>query len=362
MNNILAQLLPAIGICFLILFMMNRFKKYHIKFTGDSLDGGPQKIHSSPIPRIGGCGIFLGILGASFFITSQNNLLINLFILSTSPFFLIGLIEDLHSHISVKYRFLALFFSATLVVLVAGFRIEDLGFKYANALLATDLFATLFSAFAITGLINSFNIIDGLNGLCSFITLIIISSIFCISMVYSDIDLAGVCLISIGAIIGFLIWNYPAPKFFLGDSGAYLCGGLISLLSIALVSRNNQVSPWFLFSLNVYPIFETIFSIYRRTYNKNSHPGKADRAHLHSLIFKRLLSKRRLFSLGNFHNSNSISSGLIFIFYFFWSITCVAFHKNSMALIFLSIIFIFLYLYVYKNIINFKTRRLVFLS
>ena len=80
----------------------------------------------------------------------------------------------------------------------------------------------------------------------------------------SDPVLAFACLIVIGAIGGFFIWKYPRVLIFLDDGGAYLPGYQIASLSILLAVRNPSASPRFALLVNAYPIFETLFTIWRR--------------------------------------------------------------------------------------------------
>jgi UDP-N-acetylmuramyl pentapeptide phosphotransferase/UDP-N-acetylglucosamine-1-phosphate transferase len=93
----------------------------------------------------------------------------------------------------------------------------------------------------------------------------------------------------IGAIGGFLLWNYPRGLIFLGDGGAYLIGFVIAELSVLLVARNPSVSAWFPLLLSFYPIFETLFTMYRRIVIGKRHPGLPDAAHLHQLIYRRIV-------------------------------------------------------------------------
>ena len=67
-----------------------------------------------------------------------------------------------------------------------------------------------------------------------------------------------------GATAGFLVWNYPRGLIFAGDGGAYLWGVVIAMASVLLVQRHALVSPWFPMLLLIYPVWETLFSIYRK--------------------------------------------------------------------------------------------------
>src|SRR5258708_38722627 len=92
----------------------------------------------------------------------------------------------------------------------------------------------------------------------------------------------------IGALLGFLAWNYAKGKIFLGDGGAYLLGFWLAELSGLLVVRHPEVSPWFPMLLLVYPIFEALFSMYRRRVMQGQSPAQPDRMHLHQVIYTRL--------------------------------------------------------------------------
>ena len=87
---------------------------------------------------------------------------------------------------------------------------------------------------------------------------------------------------------GFLVWNYPRGVLFAGDGGAYVWGVVIALASISLVQRNAEVSPWFPLLLLIYPVWETLFSIYRKLARGVS-PGMADALHFHQLIYRRIV-------------------------------------------------------------------------
>jgi len=99
-------------------------------------------------------------------------------------------------------------------------------------------------------------------------------------------------LAMLGALLGFLIWNYPKGKIFLGDGGAYLLGFWLAEVSVLLVVRHPEVSPWFPMLLLIYPVFETLFSIYRRKILRGESPGQPDCSHMHQMIYMRLIRFR----------------------------------------------------------------------
>jgi hypothetical protein len=92
-----------------------------------------------------------------------------------------------------------------------------------------------------------------------------------------------------GAIAGFLVWNYPFGRLFLGDGGAYFLGFMLGALSILLVTRNRAVSAWFPVLVLAYPLVEVAFSVYRRKVLRGRAAGLPDAAHLHQLLYKRIV-------------------------------------------------------------------------
>ena len=78
---------------------------------------------------------------------------------------------------------------------------------------------------------------------------------------FGDNEILLICICVVAAILGFLFFNYPKGLIFLGDGGAYLIGFLVALLTIVLLSKNSEISPWVAILINIYPITETVFTI-----------------------------------------------------------------------------------------------------
>ena len=144
------------------------------------------------------------------------------------------------------------------------------------------------SVLAVAGIANAVNIIDGLNGLASMCVILMLAALAYVGFQVDDRLIATVALAGIGAVLGFFLWNYPSGIIFLGDGGAYFLGFFVAELCILLLLRNpGEVSPQFPLLLCFYPVFETVFSIYRRTVLRSQPPSMPDGIHLHSLIYRR---------------------------------------------------------------------------
>jgi UDP-N-acetylmuramyl pentapeptide phosphotransferase/UDP-N-acetylglucosamine-1-phosphate transferase len=256
--------------------------KWHGRF---SLDGthGVQKNHSIPCPRIGGLSIFVGLAVVYAFTRGDSDEILAALLVASLPAFCFGFLEDLTKRVSVRARLLATMASGGLAWSITGTSLTQLGVPGLDTLLAWLPFSVLFTAFAVGGVANAVNIIDGFHGLASGTVAICTGALGVIALRAGDVALAQTCFMVCTVIAGFLVVNFPSGKIFLGDGGAYMLGFLMAWLAIMLPVRNPGVSVWASFAACGYPIFETLFSIARRVWLR-SHPGLADSHHLHSLI------------------------------------------------------------------------------
>jgi UDP-GlcNAc:undecaprenyl-phosphate GlcNAc-1-phosphate transferase len=270
-----------------------RYQHLHEKVSSDHDLSGPQKFHTHAVPRIGGVGIFLALVISAWLshsiLSLERDLLLLQICMCALPAFAIGLIEDLTKKMGVKTRLIATAASAYMGVYFLNVLITKIQIPGVDWDLSISVIAIIFTIIAVTGLANAYNIIDGFNGLASMVAIISLLAIGYVAFKANDPVLASTCLIVIGAIGGFFIWNYPRGLIFLGDGGAYLIGYLIATLSILLVIRNPSVSPWFALLVNAYPIFETLFTIWRRKVHQGKSPSLPDGAHFHSLIYRRVI-------------------------------------------------------------------------
>ena len=211
------------------------------------------------------------------------------------------------------------------------------------------------TCFAVAGVSNAFNLIDGYNGLAGVVAVIILLGLAYIADLVGDRVIMVGALTMVGAIVGFLIWNYPNGHIFLGDAGAYLIGFAVAELSVLLVARNPVVSPWFPFLLSFYPIFETLFTIFRRRVVSKKSPGMPDAAHLHQLIYRRLVR----WAVGSsvvYDQTlrNALTAPYLWVLSSLAVIPAILFWKNTLALSVSTVLFAFIYSYFYWRIIRRK--------
>lgn len=274
-------------------------KQWHGAFSMDQAKG-IQKFHTMPTPRIGGVALLAGALATWLALPGytqqgqETRELLGLVLLGGMPAFVAGLLEDITKKVSVKARLLATALSGLAFALLSGYWISGVNLPGVDYLLAWAPIGLLFTAFAISGIANSVNIIDGFNGLASGVVVLMLLTLAAIAWRVDDFVVLNIALCGVAVVLGFMLLNFPKGLIFLGDAGAYCLGYLVAALAVALTIRNpGAVSPWAMLLVCGYPIIETLFSVYRRLSRKcRRNPGTPDASHLHSLVYRRVVSRK----------------------------------------------------------------------
>ena len=295
------------GVAMLVALLLVHTQHLHGHLSMD-FHQGVQKFHTRPTPRVGGIAIAAGVLVAYPLAKAEIKALLGPLLLAGIPAFAFGLLEDITKRVSVRTRLLA-----TMACGVLGWVITDHSITHANVpgldwLLGFTVISVLFTAFAVGGVANAINIIDGFNGLAAGTVIIILTTFGVMATALGDPDLAIVCLILAGAMLGFLLVNWPFGKIFLGDGGAYFVGFALAWLAVLILARHSKISAWAPMLICGYPVLEVLFSIIRRR-RRNLSPGDPDRLHLHSLV-KRRLVRRLLPKAGNLVR-NSVTGAIM---------------------------------------------------
>lgn len=288
-----SALLAALTGSFLFTLLLVVSKRWHGAFSMDSATG-IQKFHTKPTPRIGGLGLAAGAYALWLYSSGPAQDLLGLILLGAIPAFGAGLLEDITKTVSVKTRLLATALSGLVFCLLSAYWVNAVNIPGVDTLLALAPFGILFTAFAVSGVANSVNIIDGFNGLASGVVVLMLFTLATIAFRVGDPVVLHLALGGAAVVLGFMLLNYPKGLIFLGDAGAYSLGYYVAVLAVALAFRNPAtVSPWAMLLVCGYPIIETLFSIYRRTTRKRRrNPGTPDASHLHSLVYRRVVSRK----------------------------------------------------------------------
>ena len=351
------SLLTAFFTSFIATILIIRTQKLHGGLSGDHDLDGPQKFHIGSVPRIGGVAIGTGLFFAVAlrYQEDMTNFTELLLLFCALPVFGVGVAEDLTKKVSIRMRLFIIAFSALLVNLFLNVQISNLDIPTVDYLFVLPAVGVMFTIFAITGLANAYNIIDGFNGLSSMVGIIALLGLGYIGIKFNDPMILSLSLIMASAILGFFIWNYPRGLIFLGDGGAYLIGFWIAILSILTVSRHGEISPWFALALNAYPILETVFTIYRRKFHQGKSPGHPDGIHFHSLIFRRILNKSHITNESNWFSANSKTSPYLWVLSSLAVIPAILFYNSTSILMGCFLAFILCYVWLYRRVVTFKT-------
>jgi UDP-N-acetylmuramyl pentapeptide phosphotransferase/UDP-N-acetylglucosamine-1-phosphate transferase len=336
----------------------------HAHWSADHDLSGPQKMHVKAVPRVGGVGILAGLVGGSATAAWMRGELgweLALMLACTVPAFGSGIWEDFTKAISPRRRMLALALSGMLGVLLLGGKFTHTGWLPFDTLLASHglmWLGAVGAIFAVTGIANSVNIIDGMNGLASMCTMMMNASLAFIAWRVGDDLVCALALATVGATLGFFLWNYPRGLVFLGDGGAYLLGFITAELGIILTTRHPQVSMLAPLLLVAYPVFETLFTMYRRRFIHQRSMTQPDGSHLHTLIYRRL--KQGPFDESGARGSTRGNSGTS---PYLWLLNAVAvvpatiWWGNTPALALSLAAFVLVYLDVYWRIVRFRSPR-----
>ena len=332
----------------------------------------PQRFHFGDVPRLGGAAMFAACsVGWLWMVVSQPYLGVAnripfsgaeaftwwfVTLACVSP----GIIEDLTHRLPARYRFGGTGLAAVLAAVLFGLAISRLGASGIDSLWQKlPWLGIALAVVAVGGLPHAFNLIDGYNGLAGLVALICALALAYVALQVGDRQLAGVMMVLAGATAGFLVWNYPHGLIFAGDGGAYLWGLVIAVTSTQLAQRNPEVSPWFPVLLLIYPIWEAVFSIYRKVVRGQS-PSLADALHFHQLIYRRVVR-------GVFHHDesrmmlirNNRTSPYLWGFTLLTVVPAVLFWKNTPILIAFTVLFIVSYMWAYHSIVRFRVQRWV---
>ena len=325
-------------------------KRWHGALTMDHMEG-IQKFHTDPTPRIGGVPIVLGLVVAWGKTPEDIKVLITPILFAGLPVFIFGVLEDITKRIGVMQRLLATMASGLLAWWITDYSLTRVDIWGVDWLLGFTLVSALFTAFAVGGVANSINIIDGFNGLASTASTLAFVGYAMIAWQVGDLQLAGLALVLAACVWGFFWVNWPLGKIFLGDGGSYFMGFALAWVAIMLIERNPGVSAFAALLVCLHPVTEVLFSIFRRR-SKNMNPGKPDSMHFHSLVKQRYV--RRWFGRMSNLARNSITGILVGHLTLGSIVLANIFYNNKIFSIFSIVILMSGYVILYMRIVRFK--------
>lgn len=246
-----------------------------------------RKVHQKIMPRIGGLAIFASFLIGFLILIPESDYT---WAILTGAFIIIvtGVLDDMYE-LSAKIKLLGQI-AAALVVVMGGVYVEFINLPF-GGVLEFGMFGVPLTLLWIIGITNSINLIDGLDGLASGVSSIVLLTITIIAFMDGNLFIISLASILLASTLGFLVFNFYPAKIFMGDTGALFLGymiAVISLLGFKSVTLFSLAIPIIILAV---PIFDTVFAIIRRLVNKQP-LSSPDKSHLHHCLLRLGLSHR----------------------------------------------------------------------
>lgn len=315
LNNIL-----AFCVTFIISVILTPFIGKITKEMGIIARTNNRTVHHGIIPRTGGYAIYVAFLiGAMVFLKTDNQ--INSILIGGLIVFLFGLYDDIHD-LPPKMKVLGQVAAALIVIFYGGISLKGFTIPYIPTILSYSI-ALIITLGWIVGITNAVNLIDGLDGLCGGISMIVLITTGLISIHYGRTDITSLTLLLAGSIGGFLVFNFHPAKIFMGDCGALFIGFMLSVIS--LLGFGFKTSTFFTLGAPIVvlavPIMDTLIAIIRRKVHHQRF-DEADKGHLHhKLMFSLELGQTKsvlilyiataLFSICSFIHIYSVTASIL---------------------------------------------------
>ena len=255
-----------------------------------------RKVHTGNISRLGGVGIFFAFIIPTIiylFINSQLSVTKTLpLLIAGLIIFVFGIIDDVCT--LRAWLKLIVQLTATAIVTFNGYRFTQI---FGWTLPLPISFILTFGW--VLGVINAYNLIDGLDGLCGVLSITTVCTLGVLYLLSNNLE-AGICFILGGAIFGFLCFNWPPAKLFMGDDGSQFLGFMIAIIPLYTSSDIFEYNKFLIMLiLTAFPVFDTIAAIWRRLRDKKPIMSP-DRSHLHHKLLNIGYTKRQALRLITF--------------------------------------------------------------
>ena len=254
-----------------------------------------RKIHTKPMPLLGGIGIFFAFLLGYMLFAPKNNLMLSILI-SAFLIMLLGLFDDMtksETPMPNKYKVMVQIVVAAIVVFYGGLKLTKA--TLFGLTINFGIVSPILTILIIVAIINAINLIDGLDGLCAGISSIYFLTIAVLGFMLNKFEGLDIILslIMLGSTLGYLVHNFPPAKIYQGDAGSTFLGLMIAvifLIGFKTTTLTSLIIPMFLLAI---PILDTVFAIIRRKL-KGQKIDHADKEHIHHQFLKKFNKKSTL--------------------------------------------------------------------
>ena len=242
---------------------------------------GQRKVHDSPVPTLGGLAFSIAFVITCMVFMPYDHLLYGL-LAGLIVIMTIGLIDDLY-HLEPWIKFIAEILASLLFIMISGFSIKSFGSLFTADVLTTGRFHIPVTVFCMIGVMNAWNMIDGLDGLAAGVSIIAAVFVAYLAWQCQVNEVVIILLALIGSVAGFLFFNKHPARIYMGDIGSLVLGYVLSAMCIVTVnfrSCDEPVAPVSMAILMGLPIVDAIRVMSLRLLSGHS-PFLADNTHLH---------------------------------------------------------------------------------
>jgi UDP-GlcNAc:undecaprenyl-phosphate GlcNAc-1-phosphate transferase len=260
-----------------------------------------RKVHQNNISRLGGIGLFCGFtITVLMFATVVNYEEANFLISSSIILFALGIKDDIYG-VSPRTKFMLQILVSLILATLGGFRLTSL-YGVFNIWDVSPIVGGLFSIALIIFINNAFNLIDGVDGLAGTIGALVCACFGVFFAMGGQLAYAFIAFAMLGAILGFLVYNFPPAKIFMGDTGSLIIGLVAVVLAIKFIEVNKlgavdtpafHSAPAIAVAVLIIPVFDSLRIFFIRVLNKRS-PFMGDRNHIHHRLLRFGLSAKQV--------------------------------------------------------------------
>lgn len=304
-----------------------------------------RRLNNVPMPTLGGLAIFFSFM-LGYMLYARSSIQMLSILMGSFLLVLMGMIDDINP-LKAKYQLIAQIIAAAIIVFYGNITLDYVTFLGFNMSFIAP-WNYIITIILIVAIINAINLSDGLDGLCSGVSAIYFLTISIIAFIMNtqeglDTTLA---LISLGSVLGFLVYNFPPAKIYLGDTGSNLLGFIIAvtaLLGYKTATFTSLIIPLIILAT---PIIDVIFSIMRRIIKGQNPFNTPDKKHLHHQLLNMQFSTRAslliiyaidilfaavsiFYTLGDTYYAIFIYIGLMLIFLFIVLKTDILFKRSK---------------------------------
>lgn len=355
------SLVIGFGVTFVATWILCKMSQ--VVSIGHDSATGVQKFHVRPTSRLGGVAIACGLVASCVLHLDHPHNTVNSefqdysfwFLLASLPVWLAGLTEDLTHRVGPTIRLVMATLSAAWLFSSLGVSVNKTDVYPIDWLLSIPGGKLCVTLLVVAGFTHSVNIVDGFHGLACGLMAITLGALSVMAWRVGDNLMLQMCLTSLCVVLGFFIFNWPKGSIFLGDAGAYLIGFWVVELGIMFAMRNPGISPMAPVVAGLLPLIETLFSMYRRKFVSDHPVNHPDALHLHTLIYRRLLSGSG--TSNDMDQKNKRNSRVAIYFWFpalIFSFFACLFMKSTSTQLLLMLAYLAMYTWLYKRLIQFR--------